>query len=353
MKLVRRDLFIKKVASICGINDSEYLVSVKKGDMKLDSLISAAEVIDDNSRDIGAEIKKVSFGYSNGYYIDLNGEKYNFTKHSLSQIGNRYGIPYSYISKCGKVNYQDLIETNFSRWIKDDKAVAMFRTYKERDVNYLRGFVSVKYVRFDTKELLSKIYDSPLADWDVRGYLISPSRFSLRLVSPMEVGTDDLYFGVNIDSSDVGRRSISIRALLYRQVCSNGLILPISNGILYRQVHIGSGAEDMPNKVAASLKNVPMLIEKARKMIDDVTHFPIPFVIGDEEKEIAFRRKYKLGKEFMENVITMYQNQQATGEFAVNTNKWYFINCMTEVAQKYDIDTRLEYEKAAGSLLVG
>ena len=293
----------------------------------------------------------VSFD-AEGYNMDCvsdNAWKAKFTKHSLSQFGLRYGIPSSYIQRCTNADLKGLVCRNFNEWIDLDKGKILVRRFNAENSSYLRGILITLYKEYDTPKIIKDVLNSPLNDWEVRQYLLSPERFHMRLVSGEKLNVDgeDLEVGLNVDSSDVGRNSLNLQLIIFRQICSNGLILPYSIGKYFRQVHIGEGAEELPKRIAAKLEEIPELKKIAERMICKTMDIrELPFDIESEEEIQKFRLYNGLTKDFLNKVIEMYETRQS------NKPRWEFINCMTEVAQKYGIDSRLQFERVAGNLLV-
>ena len=42
----------------------------------------------------------------------------------------------------------------------------------------------------------------------------------------LPIDGEDLFAGITLDSSDVGRSGLYVRFFIYKQVCTNGLIIP-------------------------------------------------------------------------------------------------------------------------------
>lgn len=292
------------------------------------------------------------------YHLDFVGTNDNdecfistFTKHSLSQLGMRYGISSSYIQRCTNAGMRELVCKNFNEWIDIDKGNVFIRRYKSPvdDKDYVRGILSTKYKSYDAHKIVSAVFNSPVNDWELRQYLLTPERLHMRLVSgeKLKVNGEDLEIGLNIDSSDVGRNSLNLQLIIFRQICSNGLILPYSVGNYYRQVHTGIGAEEFPERIVAKLNEISKVKEIAEKMINKTMDvIELPFDIESEDEIVRFRQYSGVTKDFLNKVIELYKTRKS------DSPRWEFINCMTEVAQEYGIDSRLQFERAAGSLLV-
>ena len=299
-------------------------------------------------RDEMGQVKDFQFEGDKGMFMLNANDSAFLTPYSLGQLGGKYGISNSYIKKCVSEGYDDLIRHNFSRWMENDEDVLLFRYFENKGVPVIRGILSTRYQRFDTTDIIEALSESWLSTWGIRQSMMNPERLHLRLVSdvPIEVPNEDLFIGVTVDSSDVGRSAVLIRAIVFKQVCTNGLVLPMSVGDLYRQVHVGAGADRFGERIAACLDTLSDFKEKAAEMIVAGTRMGLPFEIGKEEEIDRWRSRYKIPKGLVENTLNLLNE----GKYAMN--RWGLINSMTEAAQIMPIESRIMAERVAGELLV-
>jgi len=95
----------------------------------------------------------------------------------------------------------------------------------------LRGILSSRYAALDNAQLLDALRPLLLdrqERLEVKDFALSEESLHLRLVDPQlarEVLKDDrLMVGFHVSNSEVGRHSVRVDALVWRLVCSNGLI---------------------------------------------------------------------------------------------------------------------------------
>jgi len=121
----------------------------------------------------------------------------------------------------------------------------------------LRGVLSSRYARMDNAQLLDAL--RPLlhtkeSRLEVKDFSLSEESLHLRLVDPQlarDVLKDDrLFVGFHVSNSEVGRHSVRVDALVWRLVCSNGLIRLVNGRSLFRQRHV---AWD-PDRFASALQ---------------------------------------------------------------------------------------------------
>lgn len=358
MKLLVRKKPPVTPVSLSEIGGKEILHNVRpENRVSIDDLLCAAEKMQRRCTDDVVKVKYCevmdapetsNFKFTFAAENPDDGWEAVMTDYSLAQFGFRYGIPSSYIKRCTLAKMKDLVCENFNRWIDYDEGSLLVRRYDDGE-NYVRGILSTRYARYDTDLILRDVANSRICNWEIRQYLLSPERFHLRLVSDekLNVAGEDLEIALNVDSSDIGRNSLNLQVIIFRQICSNGMILPYSVGNLYRQVHKGVGAEKFPDRIAAALQSVPEIKRKAEEMINRTMGTRLPFDVDNEDAVTRFRQSFGVPKDFVKKVIEMYK--QGNDE---KNARWNFINCMTEIAQGYGIDTRLDLERAAGNLLI-
>lgn len=108
--------------------------------------------------------------------------------------------------------------------------------------------MSNRYSVLDTPDIIDVIDESTKGlDLKVKGYYMSEERFHARLVQQhmMKINGEDLYAGIQIDSSDVGRSPLNVMFFIYKQVCTNGLAVAKGRGSLFTQRHISICTDDL------------------------------------------------------------------------------------------------------------
>lgn len=160
-----------------------------------------------------------------------------------------------------------------------------------------------------------------------------------------------LFAGLFIDSSDVGRSILTVKFGIYKQVCTNGLVIARAGGTLFEQKHIGITAEEFHEGLSSSLKNVDLLTEHAVEWVHEAKHTDNHWSsASDYEDDIeAFvnhiRQQTMLSDDSARKVINLMNTKY-------DDSKWGLINSITEVAQDFTLERRLELEKIAGNMLL-
>lgn len=274
----------------------------------------------------------------------------HLSRFALSQFCSKIGVPFRYIDKCISTGRTDLASDNVNSWIETYGKDMLFRVYDDT----VRGVLSDRYMMLDTPDIirtLMKVVD--MSSYKVKGHYISPERFHLRLVSKemMNVEGEDLFHGIQIDSSDVGRSTLVARFIIYKQVCTNGLCVSRGDGVLFKQKHVGISAEEFESNFQSSLSKIPELVSNFEglvvKAFKEDKGYKISSLSQEELEAFLSRTKAvtNLSDEALEHVSNLMTN-------VYSETKWGLINSITQVAQDYTLERRIELEQVAGTLLM-
>lgn len=282
--------------------------------------------------------------------------KCEMSHFALSQFGTKIGVPANYLEKCVKRGRADIAQYNVNSWLQDYGKPLFIREYRnEMGVDTVRGVLSDKYAVCDTPciiEGIDKVLD--LDNFKVKGHFLSPERFHLRLAerNRMEVSGEDLFGGISIDSSAVGRSTLSVRFIVYKQVCSNGMIVSRGSTQLFKQKHIGITAEAFRRGLEEGIDSFPKIVAKVAESIERTRNSESLFDFNYQDEEQlqdlvqSIRKQTDLSPVQANNVINIMQS----GRY--EDNRWGYINALTEVAQNLTLEKRLALEEYAGRLLV-
>ena len=321
----------------------------------LDKLIIKANDIALHSNDYvvkNATTKNIRFNETAGitFIPDDPFEEYgiqslSISRYALSQLATKIGVPARYLEKCISSGRIDLAQDNINSWLEDYNKDLFIREHK----GSVRGILSNRYSVCDSHEILKVVDDAlDLSKYKVKGSFLNEERLHVRLISKemLPIANEDLFAGIFIDSSDVGRSILTVKFGIYKQVCTNGLVIAKAGGTLFEQRHIGITAEEFHEGLSKSLSNVEMLTENAMDFIKKARNDS--YIISQENLDSyinSLRNITNLSAESASKVIDLMQTKYS------NT-KWGLINGITEVAQDFTLERRLELERIAGNLLV-
>jgi len=206
------------------------------------------------------------------------------------QIGSTLGIPAKYYDKMRAEN-PDLLTANVNGWFQHDPQTRMVRTLD----GTARAFLSDRYRRIDNYEIAEAVLPiiGQIKDARIESCEVTDQRMYLKVVNPRlqtEVTPGDIVqSGILITNSEVGMGSMAIQPLVYRLVCTNGMVV---NDAATRRYHIGRGnaaAEDYTlyssETLAADDRALMMKIQDTVKAAVDQTRFEKVISMMQQAKE--------------------------------------------------------------------
>lgn len=270
----------------------------------------------------------------------------DITEDAFQQLCTRIGgAPAGYLTKCAENGMTDLAVQNFQAWAEQYHTPMLFREYD----GSVRAALSAQYERYDSWKILKELgYTIDEQRFEPVQVHLSPERFTARFVdyTPLKVSNDksEMFAGFSVSSSDVGDGGLKIVFFLYRFVCRNGMLIPSSNGVAYRGSHRG---QEMRMSKIASFSGV-------FNSIDTVIE-EIPAQISAKQHKLSsVDLKYLLATAKAKVRMTDENAQAVTNLIGTvyPQTEWGFMNAVTEAAQNYELERRMELEQFAGGLLV-
>lgn len=283
--------------------------------------------------------------YTNNLSLRKEKKSFEVGDFAFSQMCTKIGVPVRYMKKCMKEGKIELVDDNISDWMGSYKKPFLIRTYKDK----VRGVLSDKYSLFDSHEILETMEESSLdlSDYNLKEFFTNEENFHIRLTQKemLEVKGEDLFAGAVLTSSDVGKSTLTLNFFLFKQVCSNGLIVPRYGGILFQQKHIGIKREDFKKGLEEGFEEIPLVAEKVKESIERSRNTSIDLKSNIEEVKAMLKEEYVLSNEHIEKVLHLTEN-------VYTPTNWGLLNSLTEVAQELSFDRRIELETRASKLLV-
>ena len=340
---------VKDISEVVDINEIGLIELLQRSE-KIDSLCEDFTITKANN-------SNVRFNDNAGitYQSDLGDiRRPSLSRFSLGQLCSKIGVPAQYISKCVNNGMIDLAQDNVNSWLEDYNKNLFIREYDGK----VRGVLSTKYSVCDSSEILQVIDDViDLHKYKVKGSFMNEERLHLRLVdkTPLPINGEDLFAGITIDSSDVGRSILNCTFLIYKQVCTNGMVVSKANGTLFQQKHIGITSEEFHKGLTEGISIIPILTENAVGLINKsksikttISGYSSMSKIPDDELQdfiAEIKLKTKLSEENANKVIQLMYDKYDSSKFG-------YLNSITDVAKDFTLERRIELEKYAGDVLV-
>lgn len=168
--------------------------------------------------------------------------KCNINDIAHRQIGQTLKIPAPYYDRM-RMEYPELLAQNVNGWFaRTPDTKRMLRTMD----GTARALLSDRYRRIDNFEVASAVLPiiSGMDGASVESCELTDSRMYLKIINPRitaEVKKGDIVqAGIIISNSEVGMGSVNVSPLVYRLVCSNGMIA--QDGAV-RKYHVGRANE--------------------------------------------------------------------------------------------------------------
>lgn len=164
-------------------------------------------------------------------------------------MASALGIPAKYYDLM-QTQKPELLAQNVNAWFGDRENSYMIRTMDYGAGRMARALLSDRYRRIDNMEIASAVL--PLFagsdQYEVVSSEVTENRLYLKIVNrrlEMAVVPGDIVqAGVMISNSEVGLGSVSVQPLVYRLVCTNGMVV---NDMGERKNHVGRAAKAVDN----------------------------------------------------------------------------------------------------------
>lgn len=170
--------------------------------------------------------------------LQVNGKgSFDVNENAHQQIAQRLQIPQKYYDRM-RQEAPYLLATNINEWFGIKPEKRMVRTLDGK----ARAFLSNRYRPLDNYDLsqvafetLSHVEGLQLVSQNLTEDYLYIKAVTERLTFEVKKG-DIVQAGIVITNSEVGRGSIKIEPLIYRLICTNGMI---SNDSSMRKYHVG------------------------------------------------------------------------------------------------------------------
>lgn len=278
---------------------------------------------------------------------------------AMGQLCHRLGIPVAYFRRCPA----DLQDVQVNRWLgqfvcdrSGPEGLLSGRSRQASETRWLlraqnerlRAVLTDRYAPIDNalvvEHLKPIIGDRYYADW----FAMDDESLHLRLFDPAmrcSVSKDDpIMAGIHVSNSEVGKRSVTVDALIYREVCSNGMIALVRGKSLMHRRHVGVQNQDFGAELRLAVLEAS---EQARTMLEQfaaTTRQPVT----DVEKTLErLGISWDLGKSTQELIKDALQREAPSHQETL----YGVINAITNAAQRLQMDERYQLERLAGGLM--
>lgn len=333
---------LSPVASIADVG--EQLTEASRGTW--DALIEPAEITLVQGRVVSPRLYR--YEYPTGLSL---------TPWATGQLCQFLGMPTAYFRRCPP----ELQDTQCNHWLEErvqETVLEAVSTGKGKTSprwllrargDVLRGVLTERYVRLDHLELFAAL--SPAlaqSGYEVDWFALTDESLHLRLHDASRfrdaLPGDRLMAGVHIGNSEVGKRAVTVDALVYRVICTNGLIQKVDGGSLLHQRHIALSRPEFLLSVQTAVREAFAQSECYLTRLSAAVAHPI----GDMDRAIRkLAGEWGLSQGAEEAVkaavLSEHRSQHET--------LYGLVNGLTAVARTLSPDERYTLEANAGRLL--
>jgi hypothetical protein len=152
-----------------------------------------------------------------------------------------------------------------------------------------------------------------------------------------------LTVGIHLSNSEVGYRSVTVDALVYRLVCSNGMIRLVKGKSLLRQRHLYVSEHRFVGALAEAMEKALRESEEFLSQLQRATQTPVPQI---EEVMKRIGEKWHLGDETQKAVEQALRREPTSQQETL----YGLVNSYTAAAQRLPDEARYDLEVLAGNL---
>ena len=206
------------------------------------------------------EAKKDFISPAQAFHLEPDGRTFNLT-HLASgqqevfgttdlfhrQVGSTLNIPAKYYDAM-RTQKPELLAANVNAWFGDRDQSYMIRSMDYGNGRVARALLSDRYRRIDNLEVATAVL--PLfagqEGMEVISSAVTEQKLFIKILNRRleaeVVPGDYVQAGVVISNSEVGLGAVSVQPLVYRLVCTNGMVV---NDFGERKAHVGRAAKGM------------------------------------------------------------------------------------------------------------
>ncbi len=294
------------------------------------------------------------------YLGGMNGQALPLTDHAHGQMATRLGIPMRYYRRM-QAEEPTLLAHNIDTWLRKQGDRVMVRTLDGQ----VRAIMSDKYQPFDHNLMLNAALPAlheAGRNMEITSLVLTDRRMYLQVVDHRREGEvkpgDVVRAGFVLSNSEIGEGAFSMEDMVWRLVCSNGLV----QGKALNRYHVGRRAETGEDGVAYAADtqraDAQALLLKLR---DTLQHVLSPEAFERRLLTLREAAGMQITRPLTE-VVEVTAKQLTLNESEANNvlqflarggdfSKWGLVNAITRTAQEVDGDRAYELERAAGGVI--
>lgn len=331
-----------------------------KNPIPFNSVITQIDELKSRSKDYLMNMSTVDrplLGTNNELTLNTDVGRLVFNDNAERQLAMFLGVPSPYLARI-KASVPELyVDTIESLLRQKDGAPRMIRTID----GTARAVLSDSFARLDNDIIGNALETIADSDLEIHGFNLDMNGMSLHLVNPKVEGEvmkgDVVQMGFHLKNSEVGLHAMQSDFRSFRLVCTNGMVVPMSQ-FKMRRVHSGASVlntmarqERVPEYTVHDVANqVQLLAENSTKpellnnYISNMKELQAIVIEDAEATTEAIQNKYKLSNLQKDNIYSHYQRDNLS-------TRWGMVNAVTRTAQDQEVASEsIKLETIGGDL---
>jgi hypothetical protein len=272
----------------------------------LGEVITQLETISANHHDDLIQAKNISF--ENMDHAIINGESYTLDHHTKKCLAYRMNIPMRDL-----LQFPDDAPAQLNHWISTHKDKELF--FRFSGENSVRAILSSKYEPLNNLDVVKRLKKEMKLkiNTKVQWGIDETSFMALNIIdnsSGFSIGKDEHLSGVNVRNSELGVSAFNISALIYRLVCSNGMV-----------TSTGAGTQRFPHVSGGLLENlsetIQQIVADSNSQSDKLALSMDSPVSNPESTFKEFHKQFRSSKKEKEAVLWGYEQEPGQKLFHV------------------------------------
>jgi hypothetical protein len=167
-------------------------------------------------------------------------------ENATNQFFSKINLPKNLVNKVSKGLLREIVAELADYQYKDTKKKMFVRTETIDNKSYIRATLSDKYCVIDNFEVVDAIMANfdPEAEINLRGFINDDNSMKLEIIDKTKEtilsSADRLFNMITVENSETGNSSLNFKFGLYRLLCSNGMMRPVTMFNNERVIHLGN-----------------------------------------------------------------------------------------------------------------
>lgn len=325
--------------------------------VKIGRVYERLEKMAENCVDL-TDVKGSDITFNPNGTLQVKDQRFSFTDWSFAQFCSKLKLPTDFMRRSpngdGPASRKKIIDYWKERHIDDRRFLIRTKRHPDKDEESgaegrVRAFLTDRYSVFDNLDVVRQLHPLMKAnDMMIQLGNVTEQSFHMRLLygETINVGTEkkpDVHqMGLHFANSEVGARNLTGDLMVFRQICTNGMIALLEREHLFYQRHINVERHEVKNGMTAALEMAQI---KKMELLDRLQDARAAELENARAEITRFLKLNRGTDEFVTKVHEAWDQEPVNNRFGV-------VQAITRAAQGLPIDQRVEMEEVAGRYLI-